>query len=59
MSFRDDVYEAVRSRLETARLAGMAPDDHMPVSLMTDYVLGCLGNDKVRKLFEEYRDVHK
>lgn len=55
-NFRDDIYNAVKSRMETMRHSGFSPDDHVPVSILTDYILGLLGNEEVRKEFEGYRN---
>lgn len=55
-NLRDDLYNAVKSRMETMRQSGFAPDDHIPVSIITDYILGLLGSEEVRKEFERYRN---
>jgi membrane protein YqaA with SNARE-associated domain len=56
VSFKEEVREAIRSRLETMRIAGFQPDDACVIGEMTNYAIGLLGNEACRRQFDEEKN---
>jgi hypothetical protein len=56
VSFKEEVREAIRSRLETMRLAGFAPDNPCVVGELTNYAVGLLSNEACRRQLDKEKN---